>query len=45
MLDVHPDEQFLILVTCEGRDTDRLVVAARRMREGETENNLTLPPL
>ena len=45
MLDVHPDEQFLILVTCEGKDTDRLVVAARRMREGETENNLTLPPL
>ncbi len=45
MLDVHADEQFLILVTCEGKDTDRLVVAARRMREGATENNLTLPPL
>ena len=45
MLDVHPDEQLLILVTCEGKDTDRLVVAARRLREGESENNLTLPPL
>ena len=45
MLDVHPDEQLLILVTCEGKDADRLVVAARRLREGESENNLTLPPL
>ena len=45
MLDVRADEQILLLVTCIGEDTDRLVVAARRMREGETENNLTLPPL
>ena len=43
MLDVQPDEQLLILVTCDKKETDRLVVAARRLRDGESENNLTLP--
>ena len=43
MLDVKPDEQLLILVTCDSKETDRLLVAARRMRDGENENNLTLP--
>ena len=43
MLDVQPDEQLLILVTCYNKDTDRLIVAARRLRDGESENNLTLP--
>ena len=43
MLDVQPDEQLLVLVTCDQKETDRLVVAARRLRDGESENHLTLP--
>ena len=43
MLDVQPDEQLLILVTCDHKETDRLLVAARRLRDGESENNLTRP--
>lgn len=43
MLDVRPDEQLLVLVTCDQKETDRLVVAARRLRDGESENHLTLP--
>ena len=43
MLDVSPDEQLLVLVTCDQKETDRLVVAARRLRDGESENHLTLP--
>ena len=42
LLDVRPDEQILLLVTCIDEDTDRLVVAARRLREGETETQLHL---
>ena len=42
MLDVQADEQILVLVTCIDEDTDRLVVAARRMREDETEDYLTV---
>ena len=40
LLDVRADEQILVLVTCIDQDTNRLVVAARRLREGETENRL-----
>ena len=40
-LDVQPDDQILLLVTCVGDDDYRLVVAARRLRDGETESNLT----
>ena len=43
MLDVQPDEQLLVLVTCDQKETDRLVVAARRLRDGESEDHLTLP--
>ena len=43
MLDVRPDEQLLVLVTCDHKETDRLVVVARRLRDGESENHLTLP--
>lgn len=43
MLDVQPDEQLLVLVTCDQKETDRLVVATRRLRDGESENHLTLP--
>jgi len=41
-MDVQADEQILLLVTCLDGDTERLVVAARRLREGETENNLII---
>ena len=44
VVDVRPDEQMLVLVTCCGREEDRLLVAARRLRDGESENRLTLPP-
>lgn len=40
MLDVRADEQILLLVTCIDQDTNRLVVAARRLREDEAENRL-----
>ena len=40
-LDVQPDDQILLLVTCVGDDDFRLVVAARRLRDGETESSLT----
>ena len=40
--DVQADDQILLLVTCLDGDTERLVVAARRLREGETENNLMI---
>ena len=41
-LDVQAEDQLLLLVTCLDGDTERLVVAARRLREGETPENLTL---
>ena len=39
-LDVQADEQILLLVTCLDGDTERLVVAARRLREDEQANQL-----
>jgi len=42
VIDVQPEEQILLLVTCLDGDTDRLIVAARRLREGETESSLTI---
>ncbi len=39
-LDVQADDQILLLVTCLDGDTERLVVAARRLREGEQANQL-----
>ena len=38
---VSPDDQLLLLVTCEGTEESRRVVAARRLREGETEEALS----
>lgn len=35
-VDVQEQDQLLILVTCVDRDDERRVVAARRIREGET---------
>lgn len=40
-LDVRPDDQILLLVTCVGDDDYRLLVTARRLRDGETESSLT----
>lgn len=42
-LDVNEEDQFLLLITCTGDDDHRLVVAARRLRDGEGENSLTYP--
>ena len=39
-IDVRPQDQLLLLITCVGDDTDRRVVAARRIREDETEESL-----
>ena len=39
-LDVRPDDQLLLLVTCVDDDTERRVVAARRIRDGESESEL-----
>ena len=39
--DVQPEDQILLLVTCVEDNDYRLVVAARRMRDNETENSLT----
>ena len=41
-LDVGPEDQLLLLVTCLDGEDDRLVVAARRLREGEAPDRLTL---
>ncbi|MBQ7053527.1 MAG: class B sortase [Clostridia bacterium] len=40
VIDVRPDDQILMLVTCVDDDTERRVVAARRIREGEDEQKL-----
>lgn len=39
-VDVLPDDQLLLLVTCVDADEERRVVAARRVRDGETEAEL-----
>ena len=36
-VDVQVDDQILLLVTCTEKDTDRRIVAARRIRDGEDE--------
>ena len=41
-LDVRADDQILLLVTCLDGDTERLVVAARRLREGEQADQLRM---
>lgn len=42
ILDVNEEDQLLLLVTCVGDDDQRLVIAARRLREKETPENLNL---
>ncbi|MGI6687282.1 MAG: class B sortase [Christensenellales bacterium] len=39
-IDVRPEDQLLVLVTCVERDDERRVVAARRIRDGEDEARL-----
>ena len=39
-IDVQPKDQLLLLVTCVDKDDERRVVAARRVRDGEDENQL-----
>ena len=40
--DVTEEDQLLMLITCTSDDDERLVVAARRLRENETENQITI---
>lgn len=40
-IDVQPDDQILLLMTCVADETERQVIAARRIRTGETEEMLT----
>ena len=40
MVDVNGDDQLLLLVTCVGDSDERRIVAARRLRESETEDEL-----
>jgi len=39
-IDVDPSDQILVLVTCVDADDERRVVAARRIRDGESEEDL-----
>ena len=39
-IDVQADDQLLLLITCVDEETDRRVVAARRIRDNETEAEL-----
>ena len=39
-VDVRPEDQLLLLVTCTEKDSDRRMVAARRIREEEDEAQL-----
>ena len=39
-IDVLPEDQFLFLVTCEGNDYERRVIAARRIRVDENVDDL-----
>lgn len=39
-IDVQPEDQLLLLITCVEDDTERRFVAARRLRPGEEENTL-----
>ena len=42
MLDVNEEDQILLLVTCTGDDDERLIVAARRLRDGEQPDQLAV---
>ena len=40
VIDVQPEDQLLILVTCVDQKEDRRVIAARRLRDGENRTEL-----
>ena len=40
VLEVDEEDQLLLLITCTGDDRERLVVSARRLRDGEKEDSL-----
>ena len=40
VLDVNEEDQLLLLITCTGDDSERLVVSARRLRDDEKEDSL-----
>lgn len=42
IVDVDEEDQLLLLITCVGDDDERLVIAARRLREGESPDRLTM---
>lgn len=42
MLDVNEEDQIVLLITCVGDDDERLIVAARRLRDGETADRLDM---
>ena len=44
MLDVNEEDQLVLLITCVGDEEERLVVAARRLREGERPDRLYSVP-
>ena len=39
-VDVQPEDQLLLLITCVERTVERRVLAARRIRYGESEDQL-----
>lgn len=39
-IDVQPEDQLLLLVTCVDEQTDRRIITARRIRDDETEESL-----
>lgn len=41
-LDVTADDQLLVLITCTGDDSERRFVAARRLRDGESDDTLRM---
>ena len=43
-IDVKPEDQLLLLLTCTSDDDHRTFLAARRLREGEDENAIEIRP-
>ncbi len=39
-VDVQPEDQLLMLVTCDGEEDERFAVTARRLRDGESRENM-----
>ena len=42
IVDVNEEDQILLLITCVGNDDERLILAARRLRDNETADRVTL---